>query len=395
MKRVYLDYASTTPVDPRVKKAMMPFFTDMFWNPSSLYKEGVEAKKALSAARASIAKILNAQAQDIIFTSGGTESANIAIQGLVHAYRKTFPGKMPHIITSLIEHSAVIETCRALEMDALAKVTYIPVGEDGRVKPGDVENALLENTLLVTIMYANNEIGTIQPIKEISRRVKLWKINKKREVNEYPYVHTDASQAANYCILDREKLGVDMLTLDGQKIYGPKGVGVLYIKKYIPCVPVIYGGGQERGMKAGTENVPGVVGMARALEITQEIKEKESIRLSKIRDLFFSEILKKMPQVKINGSREDRLPNNINFCIPNVNAEFLVLELDARGVACASLSACENLNDESKSYVVQSLPQGVECSRSSIRLSMGRGTSQKDLDYVLKILPELCEKASF
>ena len=395
MKRIYLDYASTTPVDPKVMKAMKPYFSDGFFNPSALYKEGVEIKKAVDDARASVAKVLNAQAQDIVFTASGTESVNLALQGVVLAYRKENPGKMPHIITSLIEHSAVLETCRTFEMDALAKVSYISVAEDGRVKPADIENALTENTVLVTVMYANNEIGTIQPIKEIARRIKLWKIEKKREVNEYPFVHTDASQAANYCVLDREKLGIDLMTLDGQKIYGPKGVALLYIKKYIPCTSIVYGGGQERSLRAGTENVPAIVGMAKALEIVQAMKEKETARLFPIRDFFFDELAKVLPQAKINGSREERLPNNINFCIPGVNAEFLVLELDANGVACASLSACENLNDESESYVVGSLPQGKECSRSSIRLSLGRGTSKNDVQKVLKLLPELCVKARF
>ena len=395
MKRIYLDYASTTPVDRKVFKAMTPFFEDLFFNPSALYKEGVEVKKIISEARTSVAKTINAQARDVIFTASGTESVNLAIQGVVQAYRKENPGKMPHIITSVIEHSAVLETCRNLEMDALAKITYVPVSEDGRVKPADIENALNENTILVTVMYANNEIGTLQPIKEIARRVKLWKIHNKKEVSDYPFVHTDASQAANYCELDREKIGVDMMTLDGQKIYGPKGVAVLYAKSYIPLVSITYGGGQEKGLRAGTENISAIVGMAKALEIAQAMKEKESARLSELRDFFFSELPKVLPHAKINGSREERLPNNINFCIPNVNAEFLVLELDAKGIACASLSACENLNDESRSYVVGSLPQGDECSRSSIRLSMGRGTEKSYLKKVLALLPELCARATF
>lgn len=395
MKRIYLDYASTTPVDRKVFKAMKPFFEDSFFNPSALYKEGVEVKKIISEARASVAKIINAQARDVIFTASGTESVNLAIQGTVQAYRKENPGKMPHIITSTIEHSAVLETCRNFEMDALAKITYVPVGEDGRVKPADIENALNENTILVTVMYVNNEIGTLQPVKEIARRVKLWKIHNKKEVSEYPFVHTDASQAANYCELDREKIGVDMMTLDGQKIYGPKGVAVLYAKSYIPLVSITYGGGQEKGLRAGTENIPAIVGMAKALEIAQAMKEKESARLSELRDFFFEELPKVLPFAKINGSREERLPNNINFCIQNVNAEFLVLELDAKGVACASLSACENLNNESRSYVVGSLPQGDECSRSSIRLSLGRGTEKSHLKKVLALLPELCARATF
>jgi cysteine desulfurase len=394
MKRVYLDYASTTPLDKKVLKAMKPYFKRSFFNPSAIYKEGVEIKKKINEAKASVAHILNAQASDIIFTASGTESINLAIRGMVEAYKKSYPEKTPHIITSVIEHSATLEVCRSLEMGARAEVTYLPVDEDGKIKASDVEKALRDETILVTIIYANNEIGTIEPIKEIARRVKLWKLDKKRNAEDYPFVHTDASQAVNYCILDREKLGVDLMTLDGHKIYGPKGVAVLYIKKYVPCEAIIDGGGQEGGMRPGTENVPAIIGMAKALEITQKIKEKESARLIILRDYFFDEITKIFPEAKINGSREERLPNNINFCIPNINAEFLVLELDARGIACASLSSCENLNDESVSYVVKSLPQGGECARSSIRLSMGRGTKIGDLKKVLKVLPELVKKAS-
>lgn len=398
MKRIYLDYASTTPLDKKVLKAMSPYLAADFYNPSAIYKEGVAIKKKVNEARATIAKILNGQASDIIFTGSGTESINLAIRGVVNAYRNMHPEKIPHIITSVIEHSAVLEVCRSLEMEAKAEITYVSVDGDGKVELAQIEKSLRDETILVSIMYANNEIGTVQNIKEIARRVKLWKINKKRNAEDYPFVHTDASQAANYFILDREKLGVDMITLDGHKIYGPKGIALLYIKKYIPCVSVIQGGGQEGGFRPGTENVPAIIGFAKALEIAQEMKEKEFVRLIALRDYFFEEIMlaveaKKIPEVKINGSMEDRLPNNINFCIPNVNAEFLVLELDAKGIACASLSSCENLNNESVSYVVASLPQGKECSRSSIRLSMGRGTRKRDLKRVLKFLPELVQRA--
>lgn len=393
--KIYLDYASTTPLDKKVLKAMKPYLQNSFFNPSAIYKEGVEVSKKVNEARTTISKILNGQASDIIFTGSGTESINLAISGVVSAYRKANPEKMPHIITSAIEHSAVLEVCRFLEMSAFAEVTYLPVSEDGKIKVGDVEATLRDETILVSIMYANNEIGTIEPIKEISRRVKLWKINKKRNTEDYPFVHTDASQAGNYCELDREKLGIDMMTLDGHKIYGPKGVAMLYLKKYIPCDSVVYGGGQENGLRPGTENVPAIIGFAKALEIAQKIKEKESARLTILRNYFFDEIKKVIPEVKINGSREDRLPNNINFCIPNVNAEFLVLELDSKGIACASLSSCENLNNESVSHVVRSLPDGEKCARSSIRLSMGRRTRKGDLKRVLKVLPELVEKARF
>jgi cysteine desulfurase len=391
--RIYLDYASTTPLDKRVFSAMKPFLKMDFHNPSAIYKEGVEIKKRVGEARTKIANILNAQASDIYFVGSGTESINLAIRGVVEAYRNANSEKMPHIVTSVIEHSAMLETCRALEMEAKAEVTYLPVDEEGILKASDVESALREETILVSIMYANNEIGTIQPIKEIARRIKLWKIDKKRNAEDYPFVHTDASQAGNYCILDRERLGIDMMTLDGHKVYGPKGIALLYKKKFIPCVAIVQGGGQEGGLRPGTENVSAIIGMAKALEIAQEIRDKESIRLLGIRNYFFDEISKIFSDVRINGSKDERLPNNINFCIPGVNAEFLVLELDAGGIACASLSSCENLNDESVSYVVRSLPQGEKCAQSSIRLSMGRGTRKSDLKTVLKLLPSLVGKA--
>ena len=393
MKRIYLDYASTTPVDKRVFRAMQPYMSKIFFNPSSIYKEGVLARKILEDSRKEIAKILNAQAKDIFFTASGTEADNLAIFGVVKEFVKNNPGKIPHLITSKIEHQAILEMCRRLEMDGLAKVTYLSVNKDGQVNPDDVSKNLNENTILVSVMYANNEIGSIQPIKEIARRIKLWKLENKRELNDYPFVHTDASQAVNYCSLDREKLGIDMITLDGQKIYGPKGVAVLYSKSYIPISPIFYGGGQENGLRSGTENLPAIVGITEALKIASILREKESLRLSKIRNYFFEELKKVLPNSIVNGGLEDRLPNNINFCIPNVNAEFLVLELDSKGIACASLSACENLNDEASSYVVKSLPEREGCDKSSIRLSLGRGTTKGHLKKVLKLLPELCKLA--
>lgn len=395
MKMIYLDYASSTPVDRRVFSAMKPYFSERFYNAAALYKEGVEARKVVDAARSRIAKILNARAKNIIFTGSGTESVNLALVGTVRAFKHKHPEVMPHIITSVVEHPATLEACRMLEMEALAKVTYVSVNEDGLVSPKDIEDALSPETVLVSIMYANNEIGTVQPIKEIARRVKLWKLHNKREENDYPFVHTDASQAANYVSLDREKLGIDMMTLDGQKIYGPKGVGILFAKSDVSLAPIIYGGGQEKGLRSGTENVAAIIGMAEALEITQTMREKESARLAALQTYFFDEIKKNFSEMKINGSVSSRIPNNINICIPRVNAEFLVLEFDAKGIACASVSACKNLNDESASHVIDALPHGGECSRSSLRFSLGRNTSKSDLKKVLKLLPELVSKAHF
>jgi cysteine desulfurase len=377
-KRIFLDYASTTPLDPKVAKVMAPYFSKNFGNPSAIYKEGLVAKAAIKEAREDIARMLNVRPEEIIFTASGTEADNLAIIGIFNAfYKHQFT---PHFITTTIEHPGVLEAFKCIEQQG-AEVSYIKVDESGIVDPKHIAVALRPNTVLVSVMYANNEIGTIQPIRDIARVVRNYSNNNK---THYPYLHTDASQAANYLDLSFQKLGVDMMTLDASKIYGPKGIGLLAVKRNVDIKPIIFGGGQERGLRAGTENVPYIVGMAEALTIAQTMREKESLRLSKIREFFFNSVIKKYPSVLINGDRHNRLPNNVNICFPGIDAEFAVIKLDKAGISISSASSCMNLNENSYSYVVEALGQtGEKCRESSLRFTFGRATTQKEIELTL------------
>ncbi len=388
MKRIFLDYASTTPLDKRVVKAMQPFMSKHFGNPSALYKEGVTSQRAIKEAREKIAPLLNVRAEEIIFTASGTEADNVAIIGLFNAFKNTKEfkekGLAPHFITTVIEHPAILEACKYIEQEG-GEVSYIEVEENGIVDPEKIKAALKPTTILVSVMYANNEIGTIQPIREISRHVKDY-----REINatEFPYVHTDASQAANYLDLSFQKLGVELMTLDASKIYGPKGIGLLAVRRSVPLKPIMFGGGQEKGLRAGTENVPSIVGMAEALVAAQALKEKESARLKALQDNFFDEVIKISPNVSINGDRTNRLPNNINICIPGLDAEFAVIKLDHAGISCSSASSCMNLSENSYSYVIEALGKsngaGKMCRESSLRFTFGRFTTKRECKLTLE-----------
>ena len=327
-KRIFLDYASVTPVSPEVLNVMQKCAEENFANPSALYEEGREAKEILKSARQKIAEIVGCHAKEIIFTSGGTESDNMAILGVFQS-AKNSGVVSPHIITTKIEHPAVLEACHEVERRG-GEVTYLPVSEDGLVSVADVAGALKENTVLISVMFANNEIGTIQPIAEISKVIKKW-----REKNQtgFPYFHSDACQAILYQKIDMQKMGLDFLTLDGIKMYGPRGIGLLCRSLGLSLSPIVFGGGQEAGLRSGTENLPAIVGLAKAFEMVEEIRELESARLSKIRDEAIKKILHNFPQAKINGSLEKRLPNNINICFPETDSEFLVVALDVEGVA--------------------------------------------------------------
>jgi cysteine desulfurase len=386
-KRVFLDFASTTPTDPRVVKAMLLYFSTTFHNPSALYREGAQTQTAVEAARAAVARELNAKADTIVFTSGGTESVNMAIRGAVHAARHgAKPIASPHIVTTQIEHPAVIETCKALEKDGV-RVTYVAPTEQGIVRPADIIAALTPQTVLVAVMYVNNEIGTIQPLRNIGQKLSAY-----REAHNtlYPYFYTDASQAGAYLSLATNALGVDLLTLDGSKIYGPKGVGVLYMHPRVQLTPLITGGGQERGRRAGTENVPLIVGFAEALSIVRSEREHEVMRLTELRDYFIDSLLALSPRISLNGSRSERLPNNINVCIEGLDAEFAVVQLDMQGVACASVTSCKYVDDSTTSYVVESLGETKRgCGESSLRFSVGRTTTRKDIDFTLKIVENI------
>ena len=409
-KRIYLDYASVTPIDPRILREMGRFSAPVFANPSSWYREGVDAKKALDAFRKTVADFLHAHSDEIVFTSGGTESNNIAIQGVVKAAKATGIEK-PHIIISAIEHSSIIETCKMMEVDG-CEVTKIGTDKDGVVLSDELKKAMKPNTVLVSIMTVNNEIGSIQPIREIAKivrhvksefnRVRLAKAVSSTSKNEeengvakrtsqvlkYPFFHTDAAQAALYSELYVEKLGVDLLTLDGSKIYGPRGMGCLYIKRGTQIKPIIQGGGQEFGMRSGTENLPGIAGFAKALEIARiEQLDRETIeRFTYFRQLMIEGLKKARPDIKVNGPIDGSIvsPHILNVSIPGIDNEFFVMQLDARGVACSTKSSC--LRDEDESYVLKAIGAN---SHESIRFSFGRGTKKRHVLKTLKIIGAL------
>jgi cysteine desulfurase len=386
MKRIFLDYASTTPLDKRVAKVMEPFQSKNFGNPSALYKEGVIGKQAIKEAREKIAPLLNIRAEEIVFTGSGTEADNLALIGLFNHFKKNFK---PHFITTVIEHPAVLEACKYIEQEG-GEVSYISVEENGIVDPQKIKAALKPTTVLVSVMYANNEIGTIQPIREISRVIKEYREHTTSSSGDEPkmakpFLHTDASQAANYFDLSFQKLGVELMTLDASKIYGPKGIGLLGVRRSVPLSPIIFGGGQEKGLRAGTENVPAIVGMAEALVAADRLKDKEVKRLKVLQDYFFAQVIKIVPNVIINGDRTARLPNNINICIAGLDAEFAVIKLDHLGISCSSASSCLNLGENSYSYVVDALgEQGKNCRESSLRFTLGRPTTKRELELTLE-----------
>jgi cysteine desulfurase len=385
-----MDHASATPVDARVGAHMRKIEGKLSGNPDALHKEGREAKETLEDARKIIAMILRAHTDEIIFTSSATEANNLAIKGvfskLLSELRKV--GKKPHIITTSIEHKSVLEVAKHVGFIG-ADISYIGPDEKGIINPKDIYKAIRPETILVSIMYANNEIGTIEPISEIAKSIRKAKKDLQMIVPGTPYFHTDAAQAANYCELNVLKLGIDMMTLSSPKIYGEAGIGALYIRRRIQISPIVFGGGQEFGLRSGRELPRLASGFAKALEITEKEKQKESVRLIRLRDYFFKNIFKALPDVTINGSQTDRLPNNVNICIPNLDAEFAVYQLDERGVACSSASTCVNLSADSISYVVEVINPGKNCAGSSLRFSLGRSTTKKDIEDCLKALKEV------
>ena len=386
-KEVYLDCASTTYLNPEVLKAMKPFQQKSFGNPGSLHRLGVEAKKAVSEARKKIAGILDCSSSEIIFTGSGTESDNLAILGVAKNFKTKELSYKPHIITSAIEHKAVLEPCKELEKEGF-DVVYLETDEFGMVSPDEIAKTIKPETFLVSIMYANNEVGTIQPIKEIAKVIR--RANKERTVSNKILFHTDACQASGALPLNVQKLGVDLMTINGSKIYGPKGVGVLYKKTGVAVKPLIFGGGQERGLRSGTENVAGIVGMAKALEIAEKRREKESLKLSALRDYFIEKVLKIIPDARLNGHPKDRLPNNANISFKNVDGEALVLFLDKEGIYVSTGSACTS--DADYSYVIKELRVPKEYANGTARFTLCRDTTKKDIDYVLKNLSPIVEK---
>lgn len=389
-KIIYLDYAAATPLDFRVRKAMEPFWDEKFGNPSSLHKKGREAKDAVDDARRIIAGIVGARPQEIIFTAGGTESVNLAIFGAARAFMLS-RRKKPHIITLKIEHHSVLKSFEALAKEGCA-ASYVDVDKDGFVQLDKLKMAVRQETALVSIMYANNEVGTIQPIAKIGKWLK--KENQKREAKNLPRIlfHTDACQAAGFLDLNVQKLGVDLMSVNGGKIYGPKQSGFLYAKSDISIKPLIWGGGQEADLRSGTENVPGIVGLAKALELAQKNLESENQRLLKLRDYFILKVLE-IPKTILNGPAVkngglNRLPNNINVSFLGAEGETLMLYLDSYGVAVSTGSACATgLLDPSHALLALGLPE--KQAQSSIRFTLGKSTNKKQLDFVVGVLKKI------
>lgn len=369
---IYLDHAATTPVDPRVVDAMLPYFTEAFGNPGGVYTLGRRSAAAIDDARETVARMLNCRPTEVIFTGGGSESDNLAIKGIATALR----ARGNHIITSAIEHHGVLHTCEALEQNGY-RVTYLPVDEFGRVRVEDVAAALTPETILVTIMLANNEIGTIQPIAEIGELCRARRIA----------FHTDAVQAGGALALDVVKLKVDALSLSAHKFYGPKGVGILYLRTGTRLTPQINGGSQERNRRAGTENVPSIVGAATALSLAQAEREQENARLIALRDHLIAGVLT-MPEVYLTGHPTDRLPNSASFVFRGIEGESLLLNLDLAGIAASSGSACTSAIVD-PSHVLVALGLDDAWNRGHLRLTLGHSTTDEDIDQMLAQLPEM------
>jgi cysteine desulfurase len=385
MKEVYLDHAATTYLDPRVLEAMQPYFSGVFANPSSFHTPGMRSKEAVTEARISIAKQLNAREEEVLFTSGGTESDNLAIVGAIRA--NVARGR--HVITSSIEHHAVLEPLLHLKKKGEIELTILDVDRDGRVSVEAVEAALRPDTILVSIMYANNEIGTIQPIADIGRAI--LKFRKAQPVMSlYPYFHTDACQAAGAYDLDVEKMHVDLLTLNGSKIYGPKGIGLLYVRRGVKLEPLVRGGGQERNLRSGTENVPGIVGLAKALELAQAEKDVENARLIALRDRLIEGLLK-IPKTRLNGHATERLPNNANVSFLDIEGEAAMLYLDAEGIYISTGSACASTSLD-PSHVILATGLSYEAAHGSLRFTLGKRTTLEDVEYTIQVMPGVIEK---
>ncbi len=376
MKKIYLDYAATTPTDPEVVKAMLPYFTDRFGNPSSIHSFGQEGKAAIEKARGKIASFLSAKQEEIIFTSGGTESDNFAIKGVAYANQN----KGNHIITSSIEHPAVIESCRFLEKIGF-RVSYLPVNKDGLLDPKTVKKAITDKTILISIMHASNEIGTIQSITEIG------KIAREKEIS----FHSDAVQTFGHLPINVDELNVDLLSISGHKICGPKGIGALYIRKGARVTSFMHGGEQERKRRASTENVPAIVGFGKAVEIAKETMDEEAKKLTVLRDKLINGIFEKIERVQLNGHPTKRLPNNVNVSVESVEGESMLLNLDMEGIDASTGSACSSSSLKA-SHVLLALGLSHELAHSSLRFTLGRYTKEEDINLVLDVLPKIVEK---
>ncbi len=377
---IYLDYSATTPVDARVLEAMTPYFTASFGNPSSVHRFGQGAEAAVESARETVARVLNCRADEIIFTSCGSESDNLAIRGAAYAMREKTGAKW--ILASRAEHPAVTKTLLHLEKYDGFLIEWLDVDERGRVAPEVVSKAICDNTALVSVMYANNEIGTINPVRDLAE------LCRERQI----LFHTDAVQAAAYLPIDVQELGVDMMSLGAHKFYGPKGVGALYVRKGTPLVPHLTGGGQEFGLRAGTQNVPYIVGFAEALRLTDEEREKRIAHVEPLRDRIIGTVLETIPDSRLTGDMDSRLPHHASFVFKDVDGNLLLTLLDAAGFACSSGSACKTGNPE-PSEVMNAIGLSRDWGLGSLRVTLGTGTTAEHVESFLFVLPNLVEKA--
>ncbi|MDP3901489.1 MAG: cysteine desulfurase family protein [bacterium] len=396
MKRIYLDYAASTPVDPVVKKAMDPYFSKMYGNAGSLHSFGQEASAAVFRAREVIAQAIGANYRDIIFTGSATEANNLALRGAVKSVKYQMSGIKPRIIISSIEHESVLETCHDLEKEGV-EIIYLPVSKDGIVDLVALKKALNDRTILVSIMYANNEIGTIQPISKIAEIVSDFrkpevKNQPTNQLTNCPLLHTDAVQAFQYLDCNVQKLGVDLMTLSAHKIYGPKGIGCLYApyrNNHYPLSPIVTGGGQQNGIHSGTENVPYIVGFAKAIELVVKNREKEAKRVKSLRDYFWQRLKKIASGITLNGSSEKRLPNNLNIYFAKQSAQDLLIKLDMVGVAVSPGSACR-AQVASSSYVLEAMGLPTNLCSNSLRFTLGRPTIKVEIDTTIDKLKKIC-----
>lgn len=376
MRRIYFDNSATSRTDDAVIAAMLPFMKEHYGNASSLHSFGREAKRAMDDARASVARLINAEPSEIIFTSGGTESDNFALKGFVYANRR----KGNHVITSAIEHHAIFNTCEYLQKNGF-EVTFLPVDSDGIVSPESLERAIRKDTVLISIMYANNEIGTIQPIHALAEIAESKGIT----------FHTDAVQAAGHVPIDVKSEGISMLSMSAHKFYGPKGVGALYVRKGVRLEPLLHGGGHEKGLRSSTENVPGIVGFGKAAELAIQNMPSESAKLVSLRDAIINGVLQRIPRSYLNGHRTKRLPNNANFRFDYIEGEGLVLRMDMRGFALSTGSACSTKSLE-PSHVLIALGLRPEQAHGSLRISIGKDNTEEDVKLFLEALPEEVSK---
>jgi cysteine desulfurase len=376
MRRIYLDHAATTPTHPEVVKAMLPFFTDAFANPSSIHSHGREAKVAVEEARTKVAELIGARSEEIIFTSGGTEADNFALKGVAYANEH----KRNHIITTSIEHHAVLEVCKFLGRNGF-RITYLPVDKYGLVDPDDVKKAITDKTILISVMHANNEVGTVEPVEEIGKIAREARV----------YFHTDAVQTVGHIPVNVRQLKVDLLSISGHKLYGPKGAGALYVRKGTRLVSLIHGGAQEKRRRAGTENVPAIVGLGRTVELAGQEIGKEAERLTHLRDRLIKGLVEKIDHIHINGHPANRLPNNVNVSIDFVEGESMLLNLDLEGICASTGSACSSASLE-PSHVLLALGLPAEQAHGSLRFTLGPENTEADVERVLEVLPGIVAK---